>query len=85
MDNIMAAFKKIAVVGASGVLGRPVVKQLAHAGFDLTLISRDASKIESLFGDLKGVTYWQAEPSDADALTKALTGTFCFARVTNVI
>lgn len=70
----MSGFKKIAVLGASGLLGKPVVKQLANAGFDLTLISRDSSKLKTAFPGLNSAKFVQADPSDASALKKAFTG-----------
>jgi short-subunit dehydrogenase len=68
------AYKNIAVIGASGVLGQPVVQQLAKAGFDLTLISRDSEKLKSLFNELDKVKYVQVESSDAEGLKKAFKG-----------
>jgi len=71
----MSGFTKIAVLGASGLLGKPVVKQLANAGFDLTLISRDSSKLKSAFSGLSNAKFVQADPSDANALKEAFNGT----------
>jgi nucleoside-diphosphate-sugar epimerase len=70
----MSAFQKIAVIGATGLIGKPVVKQLANAGFDLTLISRDASKVKAAFPSLNNAKTVQADPSDPSALKKAFTG-----------
>jgi uncharacterized protein YbjT (DUF2867 family) len=71
----MSAFQKIAVIGASGLIGKPVVKQLANAGFDLTLISRDVSKLKAAFPSLSNAKTVQADPSDPAALKKAFAGT----------
>ena len=81
--NIMS-FKKIAVLGASGLIGQPVVKQLANAGFDLTLISRDSSKLKSLFSNLSGAKFVQADSSDASALKEAFSGKdeYCMLELT---
>jgi len=68
------SYKKIAVLGASGLMGQPAVKQLAKAGFDLTLVSRDSSKLKSAFSGLSGANFVQADPSDAQALKQAFTG-----------
>jgi uncharacterized protein YbjT (DUF2867 family) len=68
------AYKKVAVIGASGLLGQPVVRQLAKAGFDLTLVSRDSSKLKATFGDLD-VNYVEAESSDTEGLTNGFRGT----------
>jgi len=69
----MEGYKKIAIVGASGVLGKPLVKQLARAGYELTLISRDSAKIKEAFG-LLDVKFKEAEADDAQALREAFTG-----------
>jgi uncharacterized protein YbjT (DUF2867 family) len=70
----MSAYKKVAVLGATGLLGKPVVRQLSNAGFDLTLISRDSSKLKSLFSDINA-KFVQADPADPSALKDALKGT----------
>jgi uncharacterized protein YbjT (DUF2867 family) len=41
--------KKILVIGASGMIGRPVTKELVKAGFDCTLLARNPAKMEKLF------------------------------------
>ena len=45
--------KKIIVIGATGMLGKPVTKQLINAGFDVTLMARNASKTKELFPEAK--------------------------------
>ena len=40
---------KILVIGASGMLGQPVTRELAKAGFTLTLLARDVHKMRELF------------------------------------
>lgn len=40
---------KILVIGASGMLGKPVTKALIAAGFDITLLARDVEKLKGLF------------------------------------
>lgn len=40
---------KILVIGASGMLGKPVTKALIAAGFDITLLARDVEKLKRLF------------------------------------
>jgi uncharacterized protein YbjT (DUF2867 family) len=70
----MPAYKRIAVIGGSGLLGQPVVKQLAKAGFDLTLISRDSAKLKTIFGGESGIKYVQAAPSDSAILGDAFKG-----------
>jgi putative NADH-flavin reductase len=41
--------QKILFIGASGMLGKPVVLELLRAGFKLTLLARDVEKMEKLF------------------------------------
>jgi uncharacterized protein YbjT (DUF2867 family) len=73
----MTGFKKVAVVGASGLLGQPIVKQLAAAGFELTLISRETSKLKSVFPYIKA-KFAHADPSDPKSIREAFTGLFQF-------
>ena len=72
----MEGYKKVAVVGASGLLGKPLVRQLAKAGFELTLLSRDSNKLRDTFHDVGGVKFKEVEPNDQDGLVEALTGRF---------
>ncbi|KAK4120526.1 isoflavone reductase family protein [Parathielavia appendiculata] len=64
------AFKTVAVVGASGTLGRPIVQALLAAGFQVTAISRETSN--STFPD--GVEVRRADLSSVASLTKAFAG-----------
>jgi len=43
--------KTIAVVGGTGMLGRPVARCLKEAGFQVRIITRDAAKTRTLFDD----------------------------------
>jgi short-subunit dehydrogenase len=70
----MEGYKRVAVVGASGLLGKPLVRQLAKAGFDLTLLSRDSTKLRDTFRDVGGVKFKEVEPNDEEGLIEALTG-----------
>jgi short-subunit dehydrogenase len=72
----METYKKVAVVGASGLLGKPLVRQLANAGFELTLLSRDSTKLRDTFHDLRSVKFREVEPNDEEGLVEALTGRF---------
>jgi len=45
--------KKILVIGASGMIGKPVTRELAKAGFDLTLLARKPHKMREIFPDQK--------------------------------
>lgn len=70
----MDLIRKVAVVGASGVLGKPLVRQLVKAGFELTLISRDSAKLKKAFRNLNSLIFKEAESTDAIALAEAFTG-----------
>ena len=67
------SFKKVAVLGASGLIGQPVVKQLVAAGFDLTLVGRDSAKLKSVFPGVKA-KFATADPADPKSIQEALTG-----------
>lgn len=45
--------KKIVVIGATGMLGRPVTQQLIKAGLEVTIVARDPEKTKQLFPDCK--------------------------------
>ena len=68
----MEQIRKIAVFGATGMLGKPVVRELVDAGFEVTAMVRDAEKarrelpaeVNIVVGDLQN-------PSD---IVKALEG-----------
>ena len=68
------AYQRIAIIGASGLLGKPIVNQLSKAGFQLSLLSRDSSKLKKTFSDLQRVTFVEAEVDDTEELKKAFTG-----------
>jgi uncharacterized protein YbjT (DUF2867 family) len=68
------SYKKIAVLGASGTLGRPIVNQLANAGFDLTLISRDSAKLKFAFPTITDAKFVEADLADPKSLEKAFEG-----------
>jgi short-subunit dehydrogenase len=68
------SYKTVAIVGASGLLGKHMVKQLAKGGFELTLISRDSKKLKETFNLISDVKFKQVEPDDAQGLKEALEG-----------
>jgi nucleoside-diphosphate-sugar epimerase len=41
--------KKILVIGSTGMLGKPVTRELYRAGFDITLLARDIAKTRKAF------------------------------------
>jgi uncharacterized protein YbjT (DUF2867 family) len=63
--------KKIIVIGATGMLGKPVAKELINSSFEVTLLARNTSKAQQLFPTAKIV---QGDVFDKDSLIKAFTG-----------
>lgn len=43
--------KKIAIIGATGMLGQPVAKEFIKAGFEVTLLVRNSEKAKYIFGN----------------------------------
>ena len=75
----MAPFTTVAIIGASGLLGQRVTRQLVKAGYNLTLISRDTAKLKRALGGLKGVKYVAAEPLQGGLrMTEAFKGKLSF-------
>ncbi|CAA9304079.1 MAG: putative NADH-ubiquinone oxidoreductase [uncultured Cytophagales bacterium] len=68
----MSNIRKIAVIGATGMLGKPVTKQLAAAGFEVTALVRNPEKAaRELPPSVKRVP---ADLKDLQSLKKALAG-----------
>jgi nucleoside-diphosphate-sugar epimerase len=40
---------RILIIGATGMLGKPVTEQLIESGFDVTVLVRDTDKAQALF------------------------------------
>jgi len=70
----MVTYKRVAIVGASGLLGKCMVRQLLKADFELTLISRDTTKLKTTFRNLNSLTFKEAESNDAASLKDAFLG-----------
>ena len=68
----MTVTKKIFVAGATGVLGYRAVRDLVHAGHDVTGVARSDTKA-ALLRDL-GATPARIDPFDAAALNEAARG-----------
>ncbi len=68
--------KKIAIIGATGMLGQPVTKEFINAGFDVSLLARNAEKTNQIFrsnvqivnGDLKDISSIKQLLDGQDAL-----------------
>lgn len=43
--------KKIAIIGATGMLGQPVTTELLNAGYDITVLARTPEKAQKIWGD----------------------------------
>lgn len=63
---------RILVVGATGLVGRPVARQLADDGFDVRVLVRDIERARSLLG--AGVDCAAGAVDDEDSLQRALRG-----------
>jgi putative NADH-flavin reductase len=61
---------KIVLIGASGFVGKAVLKEAATHGHEVTAIARNTDKIEAL----PGVTAVAADASDTSTLAKAIAG-----------
>ncbi len=59
---------RVAVVGATGTIGRPLVTALGSAGHQVTAISRSGSSVAGAY------TVVAADASDSDAMRQALDG-----------
>ena len=63
--------KKVAVIGATGVIGQPVTRQLIAAGFQVTVLSRNPSKAAVIF---PGAKVAEADARSRHSLGAALHG-----------
>ena len=61
--------KRVLVIGATGMLGRPVALQLIAAGYDVTITSRNPEKVAGF--DAPAV---KADLFDIGSLRKAFAG-----------
>jgi len=61
---------KVALIGASGFVGKAVLNELLHKGHQVTAIVRNAGGLESQ----NGLTIVQADATDVDALANAVKG-----------
>jgi len=62
--------KKVAVIGATGFVGKQVVKELSDRGYSVNAIARDSSKVEAN----DNVTATSADVNNVDELAKVLEG-----------
>jgi len=62
--------KKVSVIGATGFVGKQVVKELSDRGYAVNAIARDASKVEQA----KNVTAVNGDVNNVEELSKILEG-----------
>ena len=62
---------KIAVIGATGLLGQPVTKELIKAGFEVTIVARTPAKAQDLFPQIPVI---EGDVKDIKSLKKAFSG-----------
>ena len=67
----MASIQRIAVIGATGMLGQPVTHELITAGFDVTVVSRSPETARDLF---PAATVVAGDVFDASSIERALDG-----------
>ena len=67
-----ATSKTVAVFGATGMLGRPVVEQLVAAGYHIRAMVRDAKRAASMLP--KAVTLIEGDLHDATKIAETLKG-----------
>jgi uncharacterized protein YbjT (DUF2867 family) len=63
---------RVLVVGATGLLGRPVAERLRADGFGVRILARDPERASTLLGN--GYDVVRGDVEDADALRAALEG-----------
>ncbi len=63
---------KILVVGGTGMLGRPVVRQLCNDGYKIRLMTHTPDRPSQFFGD--EIEKVVADVTDIDTLPQAIEG-----------
>ncbi len=71
----MSNKKQISIIGATGNLAVPVVKNLLHFGFQVKAIIRNTEKAKKLFGDLSNLQIVKADLKNVSQLKTALKET----------
>lgn len=62
--------KKVAVIGATGFVGKQVVNELSNRGYSVNAIARDSSKVEAK----DNITAISADVNNVEELAKVLEG-----------
>lgn len=68
----MVQHKRIAIIGATGMLGQPVTKEFITSGFEVTILARDNKKANSIFGN--SVKVISGNLNDKDSIKLLLEG-----------
>ncbi len=71
----MSNIQRITVIGGTGNLGVPVVKNLLSLGFPVKLMARNPGKAEKIFGHSDDLEIVKGDVSDQSSLKDALQGT----------
>jgi uncharacterized protein YbjT (DUF2867 family) len=64
--------KRVLVLGATGVLGNPVVRSLAARGYTVRILARNAEKARRMFGSTVEVV--EGDSRDRDRMKSAIAG-----------
>lgn len=67
--------KHISIIGATGNLGVPVVKNLLRFGYEVKLIVRNRAKARKLFGENQNIQLAEADLTDVQTLKMVLADT----------
>lgn len=62
--------KKITVIGATGMIGIPVTKELIKAGFDVTALVRNTEKAKQLFP--QGINFLKGDIENISSIAEAI-------------
>jgi len=71
----MSSKKQISIIGATGNIGVPVVKNLLSFGYKVKVIVRNVEKAKGFFGEFANVEIVKADLKDIPGLKKALKHT----------
>lgn len=63
--------KKIAIIGATGMIGQPVTKAFINAGFEVTILVRNIEKAQAIFRN--AVNYIRGDLKDVESVKKLLS------------
>ncbi|MBT8246953.1 MAG: NAD(P)H-binding protein, partial [Acidimicrobiia bacterium] len=65
-------FNRILVIGATGMLGRPVVTRFIEAGHTVRILTRSAEKAKAMFGDTVEIA--EGSATDIGDVRSAMAG-----------